>query len=61
MSRTFNNYKRAKINSESRINYLRLDKNERVSKFPKNFIKIFKKELNSENINSYPEIFKFYQ
>lgn len=59
--KSFNIVKRSKPLFESRHKYIRLDKNERVSKFPKNFISLFKKKLNSESLNTYPEIFNFYK
>lgn len=40
---------------------MRLDKNERVSKFSKDFINLFKTQLKSESFNTYPEIFNFYK
>lgn len=61
MSIVFKTVKRSKQLSESRVKYLRLDKNERVTKFPYSFIKIFKKQINSESLNIYPELFKFYR
>ncbi len=60
MSGIFKTVKRTKPSSVSRVKFLRLDKNERVTKFPNNFIKIFKKQINSESLNIYPELFKFY-
>ncbi len=57
----FNIVKRIKLNHKSRFKHLRLDKNERVSKFPKKFVEIFKKKLSSENFSIYPEIYKFYE
>ena len=59
-SKFFNTVKRSKPSSESRFKFLRLDKNERVSKFPKKFISLFKKKLSSENLNVYPETYEFY-
>jgi len=57
----FNFVKRTKPSSLSRQKFLRLDKNERVSAFPKKFLNLFKKKLDSENLNTYPEIFSFYK
>lgn len=57
----FNFVKRSKIPLSTRFTYLRLDKNERVSPFPKKFISLFKKKLSSKNLNTYPEIFNFYK
>ena len=53
--------KRSKSINRSRFGFLRLDKNERISKFPKNFIKILKKKINSNIFNIYPETFTFYK
>lgn len=57
----FNFVKRSQILTSTRFKYLRLDKNERVSPFPKKFISLFKRKLDSENLNTYPEIFNFYK
>lgn len=59
--KTFNLVRRSKPLLSSRHKYLRLDKNERVSNFSKNFINLFKKKLNSESLNTYPEIYEFYK
>ena len=61
MSEIFQLVKRNKPIKKSRLGFLRLDKNERVSKFSSNFIKLFKKRLSSEHLNAYPEIYNFYK
>ena len=46
--------------SRSRINYLRLDKNERVSNFEKKFFKKILTQIKHEHLTSYPEMEKIY-
>ena len=45
---------------KSRLNYLRLDKNERVSRFEKNFFKKIMSKITHEHLTSYPEMEKIY-
>ena len=51
---------RLKNAQESRYNKLCLDKNERVSRFKKNFLKNFISKISSENFTSYPEVWTLY-
>lgn len=60
-NRNFNFVKRDSLTKKTRFDQIRLDKNERVSKFEKKFIDIFKKNLKSEHFNSYPELYNFYK
>ena len=46
---------------ESRFNFLRLDKNERVSRFELSFLRHFKNNLKSEHFTAYPELYTFYK
>ena len=57
----FNRVKRLQPSSENRAKLIRLDKNERVSKLPQTFLKLFKNQLTSEKFSTYPEIFSFYE
>ncbi len=52
---------RKKNNLLDRDSYLRLDKNEMISQFPKNFIKLIKKKINSNTLTTYPEVKKIYK
>lgn len=61
MLKNLNHIKRNNANVLSRYKLLRLDKNERTSKFPKKFIKLLKKKLTSENLLVYPEYSLFYK
>jgi len=45
----------------SRLNKIRLEKNERVSKFERHFLNKIKRNLKSEHISAYPEVEKLYQ
>lgn len=56
----FYKIKRDKPIDFDRTNYLRLDKNERVIIFKKNFLNYLKKKINTFNISSYPNIEKTY-
>jgi histidinol-phosphate aminotransferase len=61
--RVFNRFfkiKRDKPIDFDRTNYLRLDKNEKVIIFKKNFLNYLKKKINTFNISSYPNIEKTY-
>ena len=51
---------RTKPIKKSRYNFLRLDKNERISRFQNSFIKKFKSRIKSEHLTCYPELFNFY-
>ena len=51
---------RLKNIQESRYNKLCLDKNERISRFKKNFLKKFLSKISSENFTSYPEVWTLY-
>ena len=51
--------KREKIKFNSRKNYLRLDKNERVTNFHKNELKNF--NFTSFDLSAYPEVGKIYK
>ena len=44
-----------------RDNHLRLDKNEMISQFSSNFIKLIKKKINSNTLTTYPEVDKIYK
>lgn len=44
-----------------RSGYLRLDKNENIIGFPREFIDILRKQLNSEFLTTYPDIDPFYE
>ncbi len=57
----FNRVKRLQPSPENRAKLTRLDKNERVSKLPQIFLKLFKDQLTSEKFSTYPEIFSFYE
>ena len=67
MYKKFNHFKklnkivRKKNVSQERENYLRLDKNEMVSKFSKNFIKLIKNKINSNTLTTYPEVRSIYR
>ena len=52
--------KRLRGDLKSREAYLRLEKNERVSKFEKNFINYLKKKISSYHLTSYPELESVY-
>lgn len=45
---------------KTRLSYLRLDKNERVSRFEKNFFKKIMSKITHEHLTSYPEMEKIY-
>ena len=51
---------RSKNISISRYGKLRLDKNEKIDSFKKNFIKKFLSKISSENFTSYPEVWALY-
>ena len=51
---------RLKSVSKSREDFLRLEKNERVTSFEKNFVKNLKKQITSYHLTSYPELGKVY-
>ena len=53
--------KRKRNPLNSRFNKIRLEKNERVSKFENFFLKKIKTNLKSEHISAYPEVEKLYQ
>lgn len=59
LNRKISKLKREKISFFSRKNFLRLDKNERVNKFPKNLIKTL--NLTSFDLSAYPETGKIYK
>ena len=61
MIKNLNRIKRNNANFSSRYKLLRLDKNERTSKFPRKFIKLLKKKLTNENLLVYPEYTLFYK
>ena len=46
---------------KTRLNFIRLDKNERSNKHENGFIKRLKKEISSNLISSYPEFHKIYR
>ena len=48
--------KRLRSDILTRENYLRLEKNERVSKFDNKFIGYLKKNISSYHLTSYPEL-----
>jgi len=52
---------RKKNNLLDRNNYLRLDKNEMISLFSKNFINQIKKKINSNTLTTYPEVKNIYK
>ena len=52
---------RLKSFSESRYKKLCLDKNERITRFKKNFFKKFISQISSEKVNSYPEVWILYR
>ena len=51
-----NRIKRNKFLNESRYKKVRLDKNEKIDKFSKSFLKHFKSKLSSETFTAYPEV-----
>lgn len=53
--------KRVKNPAISRLNYLRLDKNENIIGFPREFVNKVKKEIDSDFLSAYPEIHRLYQ
>ena len=52
---------RSQADTKSRETYLSLDKNERIEKFEKNFIKKIFSKINPKKFNSYPEVFSLYK
>ena len=52
---------RIKNNDASRYKKVCLDKNERIDKFKKTFLKKIISKINSENINYYPEVWSLYK
>lgn len=59
--RIINQIQRKNNSSLERSNYFRLDKNERIVKFEDLFMKNIKKELNSNQLTTYPNLKKVYK
>lgn len=57
MNRLLQNINRTEFEKISRLNKIRLDKNERSYNHSNNFIKFIKKKIDSNLISSYPEVF----
>ena len=55
-----NNIKRKRNPIKSRLNKIRLEKNERVSEYEVEFLKNIKSQLRSEHISAYPEVEEIY-
>lgn len=55
------NLSRYKPDNLNRIKFLRLDKNERIINFEKNFLVYLKKKINTFNISSYPSTRSIYK
>lgn len=55
------NLSRYKPDNLNRIKFLRLDKNERIINFEKNFLIYLKKKINTFNISSYPSTRSIYK
>lgn len=54
------NLERIKNPAETRLGYLRLDKNENTAGFPQEFVDMLRKEVNSDFLTTYPEIDPLY-
>jgi histidinol-phosphate aminotransferase len=59
--RKYNNFSRTQSSSKTRLNSIRLDKNERVNKHKKIFLQNLKKEISSDLVSAYPEFHKIYK
>ncbi len=59
--KTINKIQRKNNLSLERSNYFRLDKNERIIKFENFFMKIIKKQLNSNQLTTYPNLSNVYK
>ena len=53
--------KRIKNREESRLSYLRLDKNENIIGFDKDIIEVFKNQITSDFLTAYPEVASLYK
>ena len=58
--KSINNIKRKRNPIKSRLNKIRLEKNERVSEYEVEFLKNIKSQLRSEHISAYPEVEEIY-
>lgn len=61
MNRLLQNINRTEFEKISRLNKIRLDKNERNYNHSNSFIKFIKKKIDSNLISSYPEVFRVYK